>query len=95
MFDLYNTFFLHRPLVTTVTVNGRKGTEVLNPRGILLSNGDTWAEQRPFLFHTLKNFGLGKASMEDTVLEEADTMCDQLKERGKKTILFLPLYTII
>jgi hypothetical protein len=68
---------------------------VLNPRGILLSNGDTWAEQRPFLFKTLKNFGLGKASMEDTVLEEADTMCNQLKKWGKEYILFWQLYTIM
>jgi hypothetical protein len=90
MYHLFNNcfYFQNRPLIATVTVNGREGTEVLNPRGILLSNGDTWAEQRPYLFHTLKNFGLGKASMEDTVLEEADRMCDQLKEGGKNKILF-------
>nr|AKH03519.1 cytochrome P450 3129A1 [Paracyclopina nana] len=38
--------------------------------GIIGSNGDTWKEQRRFTLRHLKDFGFGKTSMDDLIIDE-------------------------
>ena len=46
------------------------------PPGVILArDGDAWREQRRFSLSTLRNFGLGKKSLEQWVTEEASCLC--------------------
>jgi len=49
--------------------------------GILQATGEVWTEQRRFAIKTLRDFGFGRASMEDMILEEAKELCDWLKKQ--------------
>ena len=44
--------------------------------GLVFSRGQTWAEQRRFTLRVLRDFGFGKSSMEDTLLDEVDKLCE-------------------
>lgn len=48
--------------------------------GLIMSNGQTWKEQRRFTMTTLKNFGLGKRSLEQRIQEEADYLVEAIGE---------------
>ena len=39
-------------------------------KGILVADGARWSEQRRFALHTLRNFGIGKMRLEDTICDE-------------------------
>ncbi|XP_021016868.1 cytochrome P450 2J3-like [Mus caroli] len=65
--------FLNRP-VTPI----RK--RVFNNNGLIISNGQTWKEQRRFALMTLKNFGLGKKNLEQRIQKEADCLVEAMGE---------------
>lgn len=47
--------------------------------GILFSRGDNWKAMRRFTISTLRDFGMGKTSLEDKIHEECDALVDTFK----------------
>lgn len=52
-----------------------------------MSNGQTWKEQRRFTLATLKNFGLGKKSLDKCIQEEACNLIQAIKEENGEHFL--------
>ncbi|MEE6502695.1 hypothetical protein FKM82_004606 [Ascaphus truei] len=56
-----------------------------NSKGVVMAHyGRGWKEQRRFSLSTLRNFGMGKKSLEEKVIEEAGYLCSALQsEQGR------------
>ncbi|KAK6019055.1 hypothetical protein OSTOST_15324 [Ostertagia ostertagi] len=50
-------------------------------RGIIVTNGTPWLEQRRFALHTLRNFGLGRNIIEERIMYEFEIACEALNMR--------------
>ncbi|XP_054429921.1 cytochrome P450 2J2 [Pteronotus mesoamericanus] len=55
---------------------------IFKKNGLVLSNGQIWKEQRRFTLTTLRNFGLGKRSLEERIQEEVCHLAQAIKEEN-------------
>uniref|UniRef100_A0A8C3WQW6 Cytochrome P450 2J2 n=1 Tax=Catagonus wagneri TaxID=51154 RepID=A0A8C3WQW6_9CETA len=67
--------FVNRP----TNVNQER---VFQKNGLIMSSGKVWKEQRRFALTTLRNFGLGKKSLEERIQEEAQYLIQAIGEEN-------------
>uniref|UniRef100_A0A452FPH1 Cytochrome P450 family 2 subfamily J member 30 n=1 Tax=Capra hircus TaxID=9925 RepID=A0A452FPH1_CAPHI len=65
---------------------------IINNKGLIMSSGQLWKEQRRFALTTLRNFGLGKKSLEERIQEEASYLIQMIREENGQP--FDPHFTI-
>ena len=58
----------------------RYGQDDGKSRGLLMSEGDEWKEQRRFTMRSLKDLGFGKTSMEDSINHEVEKLVRLLQK---------------
>ncbi|XP_056304925.1 cytochrome P450 2B4-like isoform X2 [Danio aesculapii] len=87
---ILNTIQLAKEALVQDAFSGRPPLPIIdwitNVLGIMMVTfNHSWRQQRRFALHTLRNFGLGKKSIEDRVLEESQYLiAEMLKGKGKK-----------
>lgn len=53
-------------------------------KGVLFNEGDIWKEQRRFSLHCLRDFGMGRFTLESKIMDEVTTFLDILEHEDNK-----------
>ncbi|GCC19602.1 hypothetical protein chiPu_0021094 [Chiloscyllium punctatum] len=56
-------------------------------QGVAFSNGKLWRENRKFVISALRDFGMGKKSIEDRISEEASFLVNVFESHKEKLTL--------
>ncbi|XP_044530712.1 cytochrome P450 2J2-like [Gracilinanus agilis] len=90
LFGIPMIFVTGLPLIKEVLVNqghvfvDRPRTPlqsyIFKSHGLIMSNGQEWKDQRRFTLMTLRNFGLGKKTLELRIQEEATYLTEAIRE---------------
>lgn len=54
--------------------------------GIIMSDGESWKEQRRFLLSTLKDFGIGKTSFQDVITDKSYNLLRTLEQQQGRPV---------
>ena len=82
------------PRLLTTTQMERKLTPGQDIPGVLISEGRTWVEQRRFALRTLRDFGFGKAGMEEMIKEEVQLFTEEIKKNEGKPFDFINKFNL-
>lgn len=62
--------------------------------GLVFSDNSFWRNQKRFALHVLRDFGIGKPILEETIIDQANQMKDFLIEWGKRPVDLNPMITV-
>jgi cytochrome P450 len=62
--------------------------------GLIFSDNTFWRGQKRFALHVLRDFGFGKPILEQTIIDQASAVCEQLKMTKGKPVDLTKLLTI-